>query len=153
MVGAFGLTTLKDFLGKLSRELEKFRAAPNDADAAINFFVTAEHMLDWLYPGLKNRSKRERLRNNELMLQVVSHLASSSKHYDQLSPHHQSVLDSGQLAGFVGAMQSNQRGGSRLLSGSALTVWFSAAAAVSFGATLPAVELAKRVYRYWEAHV
>jgi hypothetical protein len=29
-------------------------AAPKDSDAAFNFFVTAEHMLDWVYPKRSN---------------------------------------------------------------------------------------------------
>lgn len=48
MTGVFGLTAPGELLAKLSRELNRLRTAPNDVDHAFNFFVTAEHIFDWL---------------------------------------------------------------------------------------------------------
>ena len=62
LAGIFDLKTPKDLLEKLGRDLERLRAAPNDTDHAFNFFVTAEHMPDWLHPGNKGKRDRERKR-------------------------------------------------------------------------------------------
>ena len=72
MAGSFDLSTPRQLLAKLSRELDRLRTAPNDVDHAFNFFVTAEHMLDWLHPGNKGKARREAIRKGEVMLQVVS---------------------------------------------------------------------------------
>jgi hypothetical protein len=66
MPGVFELRSPADLLAKLGRELERLRTAPNDVDHAFNFFVTAEHMLDWLHPG--NKGKARRLRFERLSL-------------------------------------------------------------------------------------
>jgi hypothetical protein len=68
MVGAFDLSTPRPLLAKLSRELDRLQAAPNDVDHAFNFFVTAEHMLDWLHPGHSGKAKarREDIRKSEV---------------------------------------------------------------------------------------
>ncbi len=51
MEGLFSLKTPADLREKLRRDLAKLLDAPLDADAAFNFFITAEHMLDWVYPN------------------------------------------------------------------------------------------------------
>jgi hypothetical protein len=51
MPGAVNRHDAKDLLGKRDRELVRLRAARDGKDVAFNFFVTAEHMLDWVYRG------------------------------------------------------------------------------------------------------
>ena len=145
--GAFGLETPQDLLGKLRREFERLRANPNDQDSAFNFFVTAEQMLDWVYPGNPNKNAREALRNAELLLQVVSHLASKSKHYDQLARHHRSVDSSGSVGPFFGGKFF----GGGFFGSSRQMIQFKGQAAKTFGESMPAVELAQRVLSFWEA--
>ncbi len=41
MAGAFDLQTSQDWLGRLERELNRFQAAPNDRDMAINLYKEA----------------------------------------------------------------------------------------------------------------
>jgi hypothetical protein len=145
--GAFGLETPQDLLGKLRREFDKLRANPNDQDSAFNFFVTAEQMLDWLYPGNPNKNTREALRNAELLLQVVSHLASKSKHFDQLAAHHRSVGISGSVGPFFGGSFF----GGGFFGSSRQLIHFKGQAARTFGESMLAVELAERVLVFWEA--
>ncbi len=59
--------------------------------AAFDFFVTAEHMIDWLYPGYPNNGRRKDLRNSEPLLLICSHIANGSKHFQASAGHHNSV--------------------------------------------------------------
>ena len=45
----FDLQTPKDLLRKLKREYDRWKADPLNVDLAWNFFVTAEHLPDWIY--------------------------------------------------------------------------------------------------------
>lgn len=152
MPGAFGLTTPKDLLGKLERELNQLRASPNNHDVAHNFFISAEHMLDWLYPGRGKRKTRESLRRKTPLLQVVSHLANSSKHYDQLAPHHQSVEDTGKGGGYFGASYfGGSYFGGGFFGGRRLLIKFKGKAITEFGESLPVLDVAEKVYAFWQA--
>src|SRR5829696_3358027 len=66
MAGVFGSISAKDLLSKLGRDLDAVRRSLNDVDSAFNFFVTAEHMLDWLYPGSMKRKVREDARKGDV---------------------------------------------------------------------------------------
>lgn len=152
MRGAFGLTTPKDLLGKLERELKQLRSSPNDSDIALNFFVTAEHMLDWLHPGNANRKTRKSLINGEPLLQVVSHLASSSKHFDQLASHHKSVEEARESGGYFGASYFGASYfGSGYFGGRRLLIKFKGDAIKHFGDSSPVLEVADKVYAFWQA--
>jgi hypothetical protein len=145
--GAFGLETPQDLLGKLRREMERLRANHNDKDSAFNFCVTAEQMLDWIHPGSGNKSVREALRTSEPLLQAVSHLASSSKHFDQLSKHHQSVDKSGSFGAFFGGSFF----GGGFFGTNRLLIEFKGDAVNTFGKSMSAVEFAEKVLTFWEA--
>jgi hypothetical protein len=147
MPGAFGLETPKDLLGKLERDFDKLRLSPNDKDLAFNFFVTAEQMLDWIHPGSANKRTREDLRNAEPLLQVVSHLANSSKHFDNLAKHHQSVEKSGSFGAFFGGAFFG--GGFQV--GDSLLILLKGDAANAFGPSRPALDIAERVLAYWRS--
>lgn len=145
MSGVFDLQSPKDVLGKLERELERLRIAPNDKDAAINFFITAESMLDWKFPGDPNALVRKEYRNREPLLLVVWDLASKSKHRD-LRSQHKSVESSGMAGKFFG--------------GSFFEGPFFGTLSVTLTETygndgprsLSALELAGKVFEYWKAH-
>lgn len=64
---------------------------PFDIYLAFNFFVTAESMLDWIYPGNQNRKVRTKIRNSEYLLGITSDLATGAKHFSGLSEIHKSV--------------------------------------------------------------
>jgi len=98
MRGFFLLRTTNDLLQKLEWDFKKLKQHPIDVDLAFNFFVTAEHILDWKYPGRANKSNRKKLHNAEVLLQVTSHLASGAKHFNVEAKHHTSVKDTGGVA-------------------------------------------------------
>jgi hypothetical protein len=71
-------------------------ADPHDSYAAFDFFVTAEHILDWLYPdspGVSQKAARQKHRDTEPLLQITSHIASGAKHFEAVASHHKSVAD------------------------------------------------------------
>jgi hypothetical protein len=146
MLGAFDLQTTQDWLQKLERELQRFRALPNDRDAAINFFITAESMLDWKHPGDPNASKRKAVRDSVPLLKIIWDLASVAKHREVRS-NHESVNDSGVVGEFFGG---GFFGGSFF---GELSVKLNGPAATDLGASsITAIELAERTVVYWRAN-
>lgn len=97
MAGNFkGLAKLKqpeDLYSKLVHDRARMQAAPLDLYAAFDFFVTAEHMRDWVLPGHKGGKAREALRREHAVLRLVSHVANGSKHFQADDPRHRSVED------------------------------------------------------------
>ncbi|WP_234775681.1 hypothetical protein [Paraburkholderia tropica] len=99
MVNKFsGFATLKqpeDLYLKLVHDRKRMTQEPCDPYSAFDFFVTAEHLLDWVIPGMgkDQRKKRGALRDSNAILRVVSHVANGSKHFVAESQHHQSVDD------------------------------------------------------------
>ncbi len=148
MPGVWQLSKPRDLLDKLARELERMRLAPHDADHAFNFFVTAESLVDWLHPG--DGAAQNALRESETLLKAVSHVASSAKHYDKLRSKHGSV-DSTQLAGAnpVLVLYSLANFPDHSIKGLHLRVHLKGPAAVAFGDSVEAIELARNVLEFW----
>ena len=79
------LQTPKNLLAKLQFDFARIESNPLDVYAAFDFFVTAEHLPDWV--GVKSIKSREPL------LKVVSHIANGAKHFRATDPKHNSVED------------------------------------------------------------
>jgi hypothetical protein len=144
--GLASLERPEHLLAKLRHDYERVRRAPSDTYAAFDFFVTAEHMIDWILPGQANKAAREELRASDILLQVVSHIAGGAKHFIAEAKHHQSVqhADSAPSAFQADAFQSDafQTGG--------LFLTLEGAAATALGVHIGVPELAARVLRFWE---
>jgi hypothetical protein len=82
------LQTPRDLLAKLRHDHERLRRDPTDAFAAFDFFVTAEHLVDWTWPD--DARRREKARSADPMA-TVSHLASGAKHFAATAARHTSV--------------------------------------------------------------
>ena len=93
MKGIFNLKSPSDLLQKLEHDFCLIQEKPDDPYIAFNFFVTAEHMLDWQYPGYENKIDRENLRKSEIILQICSHIANGAKHFEAQARHHKSISD------------------------------------------------------------
>src|SRR5438094_10524793 len=146
MAGVFDLRTPADLLDKLHRELERLRAEPNNADHAFNFFVTAEHMLDWIYPGSPGKAKRKALHKNEILLRVVSQLANSAKHLELFD-----VPDAVQHSGLGRQWRGPHPILRRVFDGSLGVRLGGQDATAALGLSILAIDLAERVYAYWSA--
>jgi len=103
MDGIFRLKTAADLREKLRRDLQKLKDAPLDLDAAFNFFVTAESILDWAYPKRANKQKRIDVMNGSALLWVCSHLATGAKHFEPEAHHHVSVSSTEKGGGYWGS--------------------------------------------------
>jgi hypothetical protein len=80
-----------DLVKKLEYDLERVLKSPQDQYAAFDFFVTAEHIVDWIHPD--DRKARMEVRSSSPLLRITSHLANGVKHFEAKAAHHQSVVD------------------------------------------------------------
>ena len=150
-VGAFGLKTPRELLIKMEHDLELLKAAPFDPYLAFNFFITAECMLDWLYPGNSNRLTRENIRNSDILLQITSHIASGGKHFSNLSSHHKSVSDTTPSAGYFADYFPKEAFPKGYFGQGVLVIHLDGDAERTLGSTINAVHLAEMVLAYWQA--
>jgi hypothetical protein len=84
------LQTSGDLLKKLHHDYGRMRKDPHDAYAAMDFFIAAEHLIDWHWPDHPEPRKAER---SQEPTATVSHLASGAKHFRAEGPRHTSVDD------------------------------------------------------------
>jgi hypothetical protein len=154
MEGFFELKTPKDLLKKLQSDYERFNANELDTYAAFDFFVTAEHLLDWVYPGKANETQRKHSRQNEILLGVCSHIASGAKHFKVEAKHHESVSDT-ERQGSGGAMFGGSPLGAAYFGEGptvTLVVELDGRSATELGQTILAFDLATKILNFWETH-
>jgi hypothetical protein len=148
MEGLFQLRAPRDLLAKLRHDYQRLSEAPNDAYVAFDFFVTAEHILDWIHPGVAGKARRSAERNGEILLQVVSHLATGAKHMIPEDPRHQSV----QHADVADTPYGHGTYGGGTYGGRTLVIQLDGAAAEALGMRIAPLDLAKQVLEYWRRH-
>lgn len=78
-----------DLLRKLRHDIERMKTSPQDQYAAFDFFVTAEHIIDWLHPN--SNHDREALRLNVALLRITSHIGNGAKHFEAKANRHKSI--------------------------------------------------------------
>ena len=156
MKGIFTPNSPQDLLAKLRRDFSKLEADPANADLAFNFFVTANAMLDWLYPGgpgTSGQAQRRQEWNNSVLVQVCDHLASGAKHFRHLAGHHASVRDTARTDNMWGKGFWNPKFWARgFWAGDRLVVHLDGSAAQALGDPVSAVELAEKILDLWERH-
>jgi|RhiMethySRZTD1v2_1073278.scaffolds.fasta_scaffold218380_2 hypothetical protein len=92
--GFFSLQTPEDLLGKLEADFNRFcEANPTSVDAqyaAFDFFVTAEHLPDWL-----SRTRGGSLTQHRTCPDgaLISHVANGAKHFRVDPQRHTTVRD------------------------------------------------------------
>jgi hypothetical protein len=85
------IQTARDLVRKLEHDLDRLKNAPQDQYAAFDFFVTAEHIVDWTHP--KDKDARSALRSSSPLLRITSHIANGAKHFQATYKHLRSVED------------------------------------------------------------
>ncbi|MEN0678656.1 hypothetical protein [Plesiomonas shigelloides] len=135
----------RDLVKKLEYDLERILKSPQDQYAAFDFFVTAEHIVDWIYPD--SQKSRTQLRSSSPLLRITSHLANGVKHFEAKAQHHSSIADVEKFrcveAGYVeeGYFQDP------------LIVHFTTKEQTSFGqSSIEVATLAKLVCEYWKSN-
>lgn len=145
--GFTDLRIAEDLLVKLNHDRARMNNDPNDVYAAFDFFVTAEHIVDWVLPDTtakKQRKEREKLRSSEPILALVSHIASGAKHFEATARQHQSVDDlEMRQGGFSPSAFSTSAFSPKAFKFSGITV------ELSDGTTRHVFEIADEVIAYW----
>lgn len=153
MHGLFQLRGPEDLRGKLRRDLQRLVGNPLNVDAAFDFFVTAEHMLDWVYPKNVNRLKRKAERGNSILLSICSHIANGAKHFETEDRHHDSVSSAEPPSGYTPAMYSpHPYTPGDYVGAGRLVVKLQGKAMQAFGPSIEVLALARKVMEYWEKH-
>lgn len=148
MKGFGTLASAADLREKLEHDFLALQEKPADTYAAFNFFVTAEHILDWMHPGDGGSAAaaRKAKRNSEVLLQIVSHIANGAKHFEPNPKRHDSVrhVDHGDAPYGFGAYGVGPYGGD-------LTITLDGNAAKMYGSSISALALATYVVAYWRS--
>ena len=150
MKGFFQLNKPKDLLAKLEHDFRRISAAGSDPYPAFDFFVTAEQILDWMYPGASGRERRAAYREQEPLLQVVSHIATGAKHMVPEAPHHTSV----ERTEAVGTPYGSSPFGSDSYGFGPLVVHLDEATTAQLGySSITTFGLAHQVLAFWKANI
>ena len=81
--GFLGLFEANDLFNKLKHDFEVLNKNPADIYNAYNFFVTAEHLPDWV--------ENTKLKDGNPYLRICSHLATGAKHFIVTNPKKDSI--------------------------------------------------------------
>lgn len=140
--GLFELREPRDLFEKLKWEFNQFKNSPNNQYIAFNFFVTAEHIPDWIF---EKTGKRRVEKSNHLYLRISSQIANGGKHFQVKDPKHQSVKktekDRYVEEGWVEPDYFEEP----------LIIYLRDTEAKKVGKkSITAIELAKKVYEFWE---
>jgi len=142
------LQTPADLLRKMEHDLARLEANSSDPFAAFDFFVAAEHMVDWRYPKAGDPA-RKRVRSRDPG-KTVSHLANGAKHFEATDPRHSSVADVSTEGDFGTSVLGRARLGEMVLGSPghpALIV------TMSDGRRVEPVQLARLVLAYWKTEL
>jgi hypothetical protein len=129
------LTSPIHLFEKLQHDLDELRAAPNDAYLAFNFFATAVFMIDWM---TDDQAKREEVLGQSLELQAARDIVRGD-----MAVEIEDVQPNGTT--FLAAL-------ARLRHETRLVVHLRNDAAIKFGETIRAVDLANAVLKFWRTY-
>jgi hypothetical protein len=93
------LRTPADLLRKLTHDFHRMAVAGSDQYAAFDFFVTANCIVDWLHPDVKDdkasskqqEKKRSEFRKDNDLPRITDHIASGAKHFVVTHTRHNSI--------------------------------------------------------------
>jgi len=136
------LQSVSDLLKKLEYDLSRVNESPTDTYAAFDFFVTAEHMIDWLHPT--DFKTRKELRTKVRLLEIVSHIANGNKHFQATAKQHKSVENiTEEHGGFSVSAFSAKCFSPKAFKFAGLNI------KLDDGSLVHATALAQDVYEYW----
>jgi len=135
--GFFDIGTSQDLFEKLRHEYQRILAAPGDRYVAMNFFVTARSLSDWVKEQYNRQVGRCPL------LEVCRELANNSKHH---SLRYEQVKDTKVVGG---AFQFSVFDPGAFDVGH-LVVELAGDAEREFGREIPIEILAQKVVEFWQ---
>jgi len=131
------LQRAEDLLKKLKWDLQRIENAPSDIYAAFDFFVTAEHIPDWI-----NNNK---IKNGNELLKVVSHIANGAKHFEVSDKRHKSVTKI--------ELRTDSWPDESGVDGEHIYISFNMEDGRFSGLELSALSLARLVCEFWESNL
>jgi hypothetical protein len=78
--GFFELRTPQQLLQKLRHDRARLQEHHADSYAAFDFFVTANSLIDWVWPSATRRQQRAN-RRSDAIPRICEHLADGAKHF------------------------------------------------------------------------
>ena len=146
-MGLFGMDSPGEMLNKLEKEYRELCANPNDRDVAMNFFVTANHIPDYICPNSK--SEQATMRRANAALAACEYVANEGKH-SFVGNKNIIAVSHTELKGAAfdfGAFDSNasQTG--------VPTIHLKGEAATELGPEISALQLAEKVLSFWRAEL
>jgi hypothetical protein len=149
MRGFGTLQTPRDLLEQVRRQYAELLRDPANDGVALNFFINAYHVLDWVQPGRAKAASdaRRQLERGNLLLQILSHIANGSKHFVAEDNRHQHVthVDIAPPAFQPSVFQANA-----FQTTTFLVVTLDGQAAAQFGPKIAVSALAKNVLEFWD---
>ena len=134
--GFFELKTAADLLVKAEADFVAMERAPGDSWLAFNFFVTVEHIPDWV-------DRRGDVKGDPI-LRVVSQLAAGAKHFAPQAGRHRSIAETERERVYEEGVYEED------VFYEPLVVWFTADEEKTLGTPkLDVVELGERALAYW----
>jgi hypothetical protein len=88
--GMFWMQTPRALFNKMVKDANQLAQDHLDSHVCFNFFVTAEHLPDWLLPGNANNAERNKLKD-EPILRVCSQIANGGKHFVTEAKKHTAI--------------------------------------------------------------
>lgn len=147
-LGFFELRTPQDLLEKLRHDHERLGRNPIDSYAAFDFFVTANHLVDWCSPSASRKQFRDN-RRADVLPRLCEPLADGAKHF-LLSSAHQGVEATTERDGFI---QADFVDPAAFDVGELLVTLEPIEAGELGRPTISANDLASRVLAYWEKRI
>jgi hypothetical protein len=142
--GFFSLRTPKDLLRKLESDFARLQAAdPTSAEAqyaAFDFFITAEHLPDWLLHSTGGSKTQYRAYPEGAL---ISHIANGAKHFRVDVKRHNTVRDTDARAGAFDP---------RVFDRSVFDVP-RLVIELENGAAVDVLDVASRVVAHWQSHI
>lgn len=142
--GFYNIKTPEDLLNKARRDFDKLKNDKSNIDLAFNYFVTIEHMPDWLR---MDKQSKKAIKDSSPILRVCSHLASGIKHFEPYDNYNSVKSVQEDSVYEDGVYEDN-------VFEKWLTVNLDGDEIVEFGQhKLDAIELGQRVLEYWEDYL
>lgn len=144
--GMFWMQKPGALFNKMVADANAIAADPLNSHACFNFFVTAEHMPEWLYPGDANKKKRGDIKTQPL-LRICPQIANGGKHFTTDDERHNAIASTAVSE----VVWINPRNPDSRASAVEFVIHLNTEEAVVFGCTTMNVrELVKRILDFWE---
>lgn len=87
--GFIELVSVSDFWNKLKFDYSILKQNSDDIYSTFNFFLTAHHLIDWMFEGIHTSDRQEL--SKQPLLKICSQIANGIKHFEIDKTRHNSI--------------------------------------------------------------